>query len=162
MKYLKLITIIVALLFIVANIKAQNYSTLAEVLSSGGSESTGSNYTIFGVLGETFVDYPVVGGNYETSIGFLYHAEGIPVNTPGISSDNTIRVFPNPTTEILNIEKYNSSIWKIEIYNILGNKVFECEYKNKINVSKLTNGLYFLRLIDDNGSIVHLEKIIKK
>ncbi len=161
MRYLKHITIIVFLLFIVVSIKAQNYSTQAKVVSSGGGESTGSNYTNFGVVGETFVDYPIVGGGYETSIGFLYIAESIPVNTPEIYSDITLRVFPNPSKEIINIEKSNSSISKIEIYNIFGTKVYESEICQSVNISQFTSGLYFLRFIDDNEHVVYIEKVIK-
>ena len=160
MKFIKISFIVIALVFLFINIKAQNYSTLAEVLSSGGSESIGSNYSNFGVVGETFVNNSVTGGNYNNSIGFLYSSD-IWVNISEIVIDKTIKIFPNPTNEILNIEKYNSSIREIAIYNILGNKVFESEYSNSINISNLTNGLYFLRIIENNGSVVHLEKIVK-
>ncbi|MCX6146582.1 MAG: T9SS type A sorting domain-containing protein [Candidatus Kapabacteria bacterium] len=58
--------------------------------------------------------------------------------------ENNNYIFPNPATDYihLNIETYSSSI---QIFNPLGTKVFESEYKDKINVSNLTSGIYFIK-----------------
>ena len=160
MKYLKIISLLFWIM-VFQNSFAQTYTQKVDVISSGGGESSYSTYySNFGVLGETFVDYPMIGGNYETSVGFLYYAEGIPVVTEEVIHDNTIRIFPIPANNYLNIEKGNSVIEKIEIYSIFGIKTSESEYSNRINISKLTKGIYFLRIIDTNGSLVHLEKIV--
>ncbi len=63
--------IIIFLLFLYINVKAQSYSTKVEVVSSGGIESSGGNYSNFGVLGETFTGFSVSGGNYSSSMGFI-------------------------------------------------------------------------------------------
>ncbi|TAL67818.1 MAG: T9SS type A sorting domain-containing protein [Bacteroidetes bacterium] len=39
----------------------------------------------------------------------------------------------------------NILISRIEIFSILGNKVIETEYKDKIDVSRLSAGVYFLK-----------------
>jgi len=53
-------------------------------------------------------------------------------------------ISPNPVNDILSI---NSSIElsKIEIFSSIGLKVLETEWKEKIDVSGLTSGVYFLR-----------------
>ena len=71
MKHIKICLIVVALVFFYKNTKAQTYITRAEVISTGGCESVGGNYSNFGIIGETFVDFSVSGDNYNTSIGFL-------------------------------------------------------------------------------------------
>ena len=60
MKYIKTYFIIIFLLFLHVDIKAQTYGTLVEVISSGGGESSGGNYSNFGVLGETFTGRIIV------------------------------------------------------------------------------------------------------
>lgn len=54
-------------------------------------------------------------------------------------------IFPNPVNDYMLIR--NSIPYdKLEIYNILGIKVFESEYKNVLELSKLLPGTYFLKL----------------
>lgn len=156
---------VAALLFVVANIKAQNYSTLAEVFSAGGGESTGSNYSNFGVVGETFVDYPVVGGDYETSIGFLYVASGIPVNISKLFNDNTIKIFPNPTSKELFIKMQNREDVNIFVFNTFGQSVFTSRVQSEngsIDISRLRSGIYFVEIKDLKGNVLLSEKIIKE
>ena len=87
MKHIKIIIFVISLLFLFGNIQAQ-YINHTEVLSSGGGQSDGGNYSNFGVLGETFVGFPVTGENYITSIGFLFYASGIPLWIDELNSNN--------------------------------------------------------------------------
>ncbi|HPO62027.1 MAG TPA: T9SS type A sorting domain-containing protein [Candidatus Kapabacteria bacterium] len=59
-------------------------------------------------------------------------------------NNQNIIISPNPVNDILSI---NSSIElsKIEIFSALGLKVLETEWKEKIDVSGLASGVYFLR-----------------
>ena len=160
MKLIKIYCIVITLIFFFINTKAQTYINCAEVISSGGGVSTGSNYSNFGVIGETFVNKSVTGNNYNTNIGFLYLSDiytGIFKNY----YNSNIKIFPNPTNKILNIEKRNFLVKRIEIYSIWGNKVFECEYCNTINISEFPDGIYLLKIIDNNGNVILSEKIIK-
>ena len=68
-------------------------------------------------------------------------------------------VYPTPTESILNI-KSKTKIIKIEIYNKLGQKIKETT-ENQIDISNLTQGLYFLKAEDINGDY-GVKKIVKK
>jgi hypothetical protein len=67
-------------------------------------------------------------------------------------SDLNINVFPNPTSEFINIintKKFNT----LEIYNLDGKLLFNSNMKegqNTFNISFLSNGIYFARLTDNN------------
>lgn len=73
-----------------------------------------------------------------------------------------IKVYPNPTTNILNIENENSTNFKVEIINILGadvvNQTVVNNSKSAINTSNLKGGIYFVRVIEEN-QIVFSKKI---
>lgn len=159
MKYIKSIVLIIILLFLFTDIKAQSYSQLAEVISSGGGESTGGNYSNFGVIGETFVDYSVIGGNYNTSIGFLY-ASYIPTRIDKLNYNNqSISIFPNPTTSFISIDGENIEI--IEITNIEGQIIYQIEvYNDKISIdlSSQSKGVYFVKVITNKG--IAIKKIV--
>ena len=62
-----------------------------------------------------------------------------------------IRLFPNPVSEILNINtKYQN--FKIEIYDMIGKKIFNAENLNSINVRDYDDGIYLLKLSLGNYS----------
>ncbi len=67
------------------------------------------------------------------------------------SGDNSIKIYPNPTTGILNIESDN--IQSIEIINCGGRVVKRLIVDNSkyvVDLSHLTKGVYLLRIFTDN------------
>ena len=68
-------------------------------------------------------------------------------------------VYPIPTSGILTI-KSNTAIVQIEIYNQLGQLVLSNTDQNTIDISKVSQGIYFIKLMDENGNIGS-EKVIK-
>ncbi|MBI5324291.1 MAG: T9SS type A sorting domain-containing protein [Ignavibacteriae bacterium] len=68
---------------------------------------------------------------------------------------NKVLISPNPVSNYLTLNT-DQEINKIEIFSALGIKVIETEYKNKINVSGLSAGVYFLLV---NNKIYKFVKI---
>ncbi len=79
-----------------------------------------------------------------------------------VESSNPFRfaVFPIPVKNVLYI-KSNTRIKHIEIYNNLGQSILSNSKQNKIDISILNSGLYFCKIISDNGRI-GIKKIVKK
>lgn len=77
-----------------------------------------------------------------------------------------IEVYPNPATDILFIDfkLINIPNVSLEIYDVLGNKVFHNTSlklpKNKLDLTLLSSGIYFLKL-NLNGNSV-MKKIVKQ
>ena len=78
-----------------------------------------------------------------------------------ITFENSIKVFPVPALNEINITSKDKSIKVIEIYDLMGKKVFaenNISSKEKtINISSFSNGMYFLSI---NNKAT--KKIIKK
>lgn len=74
--------------------------------------------------------------------------------------DNNFKVYPNPTKGLLYIRPALETIEDIEIYDITGRMIerFSAD-QNPIDISRLTNSVYFLKIISERGSSI--EKIIK-
>ena len=72
----------------------------------------------------------------------------------------TFSVYPTPTENILNI-KSKAEISKIEIYSKLGQLILLNQTENNIDISNLTNGLYFVKVTAINGDF-GVKKIVKK
>ena len=85
--------------------------------------------------------------------------------TPTTMPVSQITVYPNPTTGELRIINYELGIKNVEVYNILGECVFKSEIINtesEINISSLSNGIYLLRITDNNNSSVYTQRVIKQ
>lgn len=75
------------------------------------------------------------------------------------SSVKKITVYPNPTSEILNI-KTDAKINAVSVFDISGRKVDVKFEDNKANVKSLPSGTYLINVETEKGKIT--EKFIKK
>lgn len=94
--------------------------------------------------------------------------QGRPNNSEGVTKSldaNKLSIYPNPAKESFNIELLDTTIQKVEITSISGQKVFSKEVKgNKnevINVSSLSSGMYFVSVEDENQKM-YSAKLIKE
>jgi hypothetical protein len=73
-----------------------------------------------------------------------------------------ISIYPNPTTDVLNIIDKGNLFQNstIEIKNYLGQSVFNSPFTPQIDLSGLSSGMYFLTIRNMNTSQSH--KIIKQ
>lgn len=81
----------------------------------------------------------------------------------GIKDNNSkdFSVYPNPASTILNINTNNIEITKIEIYDVLGKKVWgTTETITQIDISNLDSGLYLVNIQTEQGVLV--KKIVKQ
>ena len=74
---------------------------------------------------------------------------------------NDCEVFPNPVNDVLTISCSNNTISRIEIFNILGKIVYSQPYKDTIDISSFSEGLYLLKVYGTNEQVSAF-KIIKK
>jgi len=92
--------------------------------------------------------------------GFILHYSNEPLAIKNYSEEN-FNIYPNPVAEKLFISSENNLIKEIKIYSILGTLVLKQEKNSElIDVSSLTNGVYFIEIYSPNGKSV--KKFIKK
>ena len=106
-----------------------------------------------GILGGAFAQ-----GNGE--IGF---------ENSSLEEVNKVEIYPNPSTEFLNIEINNSKMQKpiLELYSIIGN-VVKIELENitdnkfRINLSSIPAGYYLLSIRDEHTHFKETYKFLKR
>ena len=76
-----------------------------------------------------------------------------------IISEYGIKLYPNPTSSILNIEM-TQNLKHVSIYSILGAEVLSTQHKT-IDVSGLSNGVFLIKIEDENGN-VSTKRFVKK
>lgn len=122
----------------------------------------GSNANV-NPLGTTALNLSSIGNNdcfvikYKTD-GTLW--ESTPLGIEDNQNGNiSFKIFPNPTSEFLFINTQNL-IKEVSIYNLVGQKMESKLDNNKINVSNLSNGTYFIKITDQTGNF-QTSKFIK-
>lgn len=83
---------------------------------------------------------------YGCSVRFVRNSSTASIND---FSKDLFLIYPNPTKEYLNIDCL--SLESVSICNILGKELIK-DNSNRINVSSLSNGVYFLKLSDGVNS----------
>ena len=96
------------------------------------------------------------GGNYPTQGVELWKITDSTLSNGNFDSDNFI-VYPNPTSDYLNIESKNIKV-TTEIYDLTGKLVLK-SIGSRINISHLNKGIYVLKVFTDTSS--KIQKVIK-
>jgi hypothetical protein len=81
------------------------------------------------------------------------------------SSTNGYQLYPNPSSEQIYISCPNTNVQNIVITNIMGQVVFVSEqfdsFSAPLDISKFTNGIYFVRVCDKTGENKATLKFVK-
>ncbi|WP_339700740.1 T9SS type A sorting domain-containing protein [uncultured Marixanthomonas sp.] len=73
----------------------------------------------------------------------------------------TFKTYPNPVSETLFITSEKNTIEKLNVYSINGQLILsEKENTSQLDISALSNGLYFVEITSENGTSV--ERFVKK
>ncbi|WP_075343230.1 chondroitinase-B domain-containing protein [Tenacibaculum agarivorans] len=73
--------------------------------------------------------------------------------------DKDISIYPNPVENILNITTKNNLFTKVELFGFDGKILLTSNEFSTVDMSKLSRGLYILKLSNNNFSVLH--KVLK-
>jgi hypothetical protein len=80
-----------------------------------------------------------------------------------VISENELRLFPNPVKNALNIQLDENSNYALEVTDLNGKRVYSSNLSGQnfeLNTAEWVQGLYLLRLIDENGK-TYTQKVVK-
>jgi surface protein len=140
-----------------SNLSTENY----DAILNGWSALNLQPSVELGAVGINYCDgaqaRQVIINNFGWDIDDAGLATGCTLGFDSITSSSVV-LFPNPVNSILYIEGNQNPV-NISIYNMLGKEVISLNNPDKVDVSSLSNGVYFINLIDGNNSVT--KKIIK-
>jgi heat shock protein HslJ len=74
---------------------------------------------------------------------------------------NTLKLSPNPVSDVLSISSEGIVVESLSVYSITGQRIIHIiDPTNQIDVSSLSEGLYLLEITSENGR--QIQKFIKK
>jgi len=120
------------------------------------------------ITGATSSTYDVVtGGAYAVYVTDSNGCKGISIPSNAfnlgvktISRNSVITLMPNPTTGAINIK--GAGLVNISIYNVLGQLMKEADNTDNTSIAELPSGVYFVRLTNDEGTVIYQDKVIKQ
>jgi sugar lactone lactonase YvrE len=99
--------------------------------------------------------------------GMVYIADAInnrvrgyqgPVGINEITANQSVRVYPNPGNGVFTMSLQNViEKAQVEVYNVIGEKVYQVEVnqgQNKINLTNEPSGVYMYRLVSEDQSVI--------
>jgi hypothetical protein len=130
------------------------------IIQSG--QGTNSIDVIWGTAGVGSIVLEVFGANNPCR-----GKDSIAINI-GLTSNNeianeiTVRIFPNPTKNTLQIETNGQTIDRAIIYNLEGKIVLQQSYVGTLNTSNLNSGAYILELLNQQNQSVVRKLFVKE
>ena len=73
--------------------------------------------------------------------------------------DENIKLIPNPTDGIIHVDTNKN--YQIEVFSNAGKSVLKT-FGNKVDIAQMQNGIYFVKLADENTGNIISYKVIKK
>jgi agmatine/peptidylarginine deiminase len=107
---------------------------------------------------EEYLDTKIVLSTDHGDVFITVHINDNLLSVTELSSE--AKLYPNPTTGQFTVEGANVS--KVEVYNLVGQKVHEAEGKTvNINASEWNKGIYLVNIIEENGAVVAKKLVVK-
>ncbi|WP_299047747.1 T9SS type A sorting domain-containing protein [uncultured Polaribacter sp.] len=89
------------------------------------------------------------------------------LSTAEFTNDLSVSLYPNPLINNLNVSFSNlNSVGNISlnVYNVLGKRVLSekvVSSNTSIDISRLNQGIYLVRIVDDKGGVLFSKKVLK-
>ncbi|HLG33523.1 MAG TPA: SBBP repeat-containing protein [Bacteroidia bacterium] len=139
-------------------------STGGSALESGQCVATGASDNVYvtGIFNSASVTFGTTVLNNSGAGGsdiFIARIDSTILGIVEYGDENAVRIFPNPATGEIRIQDSGIKIDVVEIYDVLGDKVFKSQIRNpksriSVDVSTLAPGIYFVKVRTGAGESV--------
>lgn len=130
--------------------------------NSGANEPASHGYVVFAAKPSWLMQL----GSIVSAQADIYFDFNAPITTNTVTTEvinllgvgenelASVKMYPNPATQVVNIETDN--VFTVELYDIQGKKIMEDKGENQlsVDVSVLQKGMYFVKVVTDTGSEV--------
>ena len=149
-------------------------SPVPDIVRSGNNLSTATAYSAYqwffnnnAIGGATAGSYFYTqNGAYKVRVTDAFGCEGFSdqyfITNLGIANTalgNTIKIFPNPTTGLINIDATVKI--KVALRDVTGRSLIEASDVKQIDMGDVANGIYLLYISDMDGQLLRAEKVTK-
>ena len=103
-------------------------------------------------------------GSYQLGNGYYPSLDLSTLNTESPELQLQVKVFPNPTKEVIYITHPTEQIFEVRIADISGKQILKTPHQKEqpLSVQKLTTGTYFITVTTKDSKQTNTYKIIKQ
>lgn len=149
-------TITLLSIFLLGILNAQQL--VRDNLNAGFQESTDG----IGVVGEVFNQYSI---NATIVVETILDFNNNTLSTSESDLESLIKVYPNPTSNMVTIEFQNDFKGTYTIYDVLGKQILVNtlnSIKTQVSLETYDSGMYLLVLNNEYGKLIQIIKILKE
>lgn len=134
-----------------------------QVIGTAGKTQTNSNLKVSWTAGEPVVGLMTAGGN-QLGNGYYLAMNLQVLQIEDHSLDVKIKVYPNPTSEMLYVFHPELNSFSIQITDLKGKQIYSGTIiKNEpLDVSNYSQGIYLINIENKEANKINTYKIIKK
>jgi hypothetical protein len=152
---------LIIILFITFNSYSQSISK--QVIGTAGKTQTYSNLKVSWTAGEPVVGLMTAGGN-QLGNGYYPAMDLQSLIVEDYLIDVKIKVYPNPSSEILHVSHPELNSFSIQITDLNGKQIYLgiINKDEPLNISNYTQGIYFVTISNKEANKTNTYKIIIK
>lgn len=113
------------------------------------------------VIGNTFTNQANIFFDFNFPIETNVASTTIQALSVNDFSSNNFSISPNPTSGNVNINGIDNLQFSVEIYDLTGKLMVKEKQKSQIDLSAFQNGIYFVKIINNQTNTAVVKKIIK-
>ena len=152
-------------LFIIGLISLSGFSQSIskQVIGTAGKTQTNSNLKVSWTAGEPVVGLMTAGGN-QLGNGYYPAMDLQALNVEDNTLDVKIKVYPNPTSQMLYVSHPELNSFSIQITDLNGKAIYSgvINKETPLDVSNYTQGMYLVTITSKEANKKNTYKIIKK
>ena len=153
------------LLFLLVSISSYSQTISKQIIASAGTTLENSNNRISYTAGELVVGAMTdEDGTYQLGNGYYPSLNLSTLNTETPELQLQVKVFPNPTKEVIYITHPTEQFFDVRITDISGRQILQTAHQKEqpLSVQTLTTGTYFVTVTTKESKQTNTYKIIKQ
>jgi hypothetical protein len=153
------------LVFLLFSISSYSQTISKQVISPAGSTYENGNNKLSYTAGEVVVGAMTdEDGSYQLGNGYYPSLDLSTLNTESTELKLHVKVFPNPTKEVVYITHPTENLFEVKITDVSGKQILQTAYQNlqPLRIQNLTTGTYFITVTTKDSKQTNTYKIIKQ
>lgn len=155
----------ITILFFIISITGFSQSISKQVIGPGGQTYENGNNKLSYTLGEVAVGAMTdEDGTYQLGNGYYPSLDLTPLSIETPDLDLKIKVFPNPSKEVIFITHPTEQFFNLSISDVSGKQILQTVHQKEqpLNVQTLTIGTYFITVTTKESKQTNTYKVIKQ
>ena len=153
------------LVFLLLSISSYSQTISKQVIGPAGQTFENGNNKLSYTAGEVVVGAMTdEDGSYQLGNGYYPSLDLSTLNTESAELKLQVKVFPNPTKEVIYITHPTENLFEVKVTDVSGKQILQTAYQNlqPLRIQNLTTGTYFITVTTKDSKQTNTYKIIKQ